>query len=52
MSRRGNCWENAVVESFISSLKKDRIRKRIYKICNLDVADVLDYIKVFYTRYR
>jgi putative transposase len=30
MSRRGNCWDNAVAESFFSSLKKERIRKRIY----------------------
>jgi len=29
MSRRGNCWDNAVAESFFSSLKKERIRKRI-----------------------
>jgi putative transposase len=29
MSRRGNCWDNAVVESFFSSLKKERIKKRI-----------------------
>ncbi len=28
MSRRGNCWDNAVVESFFSSLKKERIKKR------------------------
>ena len=32
MSRRGNCWDNAVAESFFSSLKKERIKKRIYKI--------------------
>jgi putative transposase len=31
MSRRGNCWDNAVVESFFSSLKKERVKKRIYK---------------------
>jgi putative transposase len=31
MSRRGNCYDNAVVESFFSSLKKERIRKKIYK---------------------
>ncbi|AMN46463.1 hypothetical protein ACG33_04980 [Steroidobacter denitrificans] len=31
MSRRGNCWDNAVAESFFSSLKKERIRKRIYR---------------------
>jgi len=29
MSRRGNCWDNAVAESFSSSLKKERIRKRV-----------------------
>jgi putative transposase len=31
MSQRGNCWDNAVAESFLSSLKKERIRKRVYK---------------------
>ena len=31
MSRRGNCWDNAVAESFFSSLKKERIKKKIYK---------------------
>ena len=31
MSRKGNCWDNAVAESFYSSLKKERIKKRIYK---------------------
>ncbi|SQC25943.1 integrase catalytic subunit [Klebsiella pneumoniae] len=35
MSRRGNCWDNAVAESFFSSLKKERIRKRIYKTRDL-----------------
>ena len=29
MSRRGNCWDNALAESFFSSLKKERIRKRV-----------------------
>ena len=32
MGRRGNCWDHAVMESFFSSLKKERIRKQIYKI--------------------
>ena len=31
MSRKGNCWDNAVAESFCSSLKKERITKQIYK---------------------
>lgn len=39
MSRRGNCWDNAVAESFFSSLKKERIRKRIYKTRDLARAD-------------
>jgi putative transposase len=52
MSRRGNCWDNAVAESFFSSLKKERIKKRIYKTRNLAKADVFDYIEVFYNRTR
>jgi len=52
MSRRGNCWDNAVVESFFSSLKKERVKKRIYKTRNLAREDVFDYIEVFYNRQR
>ncbi len=52
MSRRGNCWDNAVAESFLSSLKKERIRKRVYKTRDLARADVFDYIEVFYNRTR
>lgn len=40
MSRRGNCWDNAVAESFFSSLKKERIKKRIYKNRQLAIDDV------------
>lgn len=52
MSRRGNCWDNAVAESFFSLLKKERIRKRIYKTRDLARADIFDYIEVFYNRAR
>ncbi len=52
MSRRGNCWDNAVAESFFSSLKKERIRKRLYKTRDLARADIFDYIEVFYNRTR
>lgn len=52
MSRRGNCWDNAVAESFFSSLKKERVRKRIYKTRDLARADVFDYIEGFYNRTR
>ena len=52
MSRRGNCWDNAVAESFFSSLKKERIGKQIYKTRELAKADVFDYIEMFYNRTR
>lgn len=52
MSRRGNCWDNAVAESFFSSLKKERIKKRIYNNRNIATADVSDYIESFYNRTR
>ena len=52
MSRKGNCWDNAVVESFFSSLKKERIKKQIYKNRDLAIADVADYIDTFYNRTR
>lgn len=52
MSRRANCWDNAVAESFFSSLKKERIKKRIYKTREMARADVFDYIEIFYNRQR
>lgn len=52
MSRKGNCWDNAVAESFFSSLKKERIKKRIYKNRELASIDVADYIDAFYNRTR
>jgi putative transposase len=52
MSRKGNCWDNAVAESFFGSLKKERIKKRIYKDRELAVADISDYIESFYNRTR
>ena len=52
MSRRGNCWDNAVVESFFGSLNKERIKKRIYKTREMARADSFDYIEVFYNRKR
>jgi putative transposase len=52
MSRRGNCWDNAVAESFFASLKKERIKKRIYKNRELATEDVSDYINSFYNPIR
>jgi putative transposase len=52
MSRRGNCYDNAVAESFFSSLKKERIRGKTYLTREEARADIYDYIEVFYNRKR
>ena len=52
MSRKGNCWDNAVADSFFSSVKKERIKKQIYKNRELALNDVADYIDRFYKRIR
>lgn len=52
MSRRGNCWDNAVAESFFSSLKKEPIRRKVYHTVEEAKADVFDYIEMFYNRKR
>lgn len=52
MSRRGNCYDNAVAESFFSSLKKERIGRKIYRTREEARADIFDYIEVFYNRTR
>ena len=52
MSRRGNCWDKAVAESFFSSLKKERIKKRIDKTREIANAEIYDYIEMFYNRTR
>jgi len=48
MSRRGNCWDNAVAESFFGSLKKEQIKKHMYKDRESGKKDIADYIKAFY----
>ena len=52
MSARGNCYDNAAVESFFSLLKRERVYRRHY--CTRDEArtDVFDYIERFYNRQR
>jgi putative transposase len=52
MSRRGNCHDNAVAESFFSVLKKERIKRRIYPTRATAVSDVFDYIEMFYNPVR
>ena len=52
MSRRGNCYDNAVAESFFASLKTERIRRKIYKTRQDARRDVFDYIELFYNPKR
>lgn len=52
MSRRGNCHDNAVAESFFSALKKERIKRRIYPTRAAAASDVFDYIEMFYNPIR
>ena len=52
MSRRGNYWDNAVIESFFSSLKKERIKGRTYKSRSDARSDIFDYIEFFYNKKR
>ena len=49
---RGNCYDNAVAESFFSSLKKEKIRRYIFKTREEAKAEIFDYIEVFYNRAR
>jgi putative transposase len=52
MSRRGNCHDNAVVESFFQLLKRERIKRRIYATREDARADIFDYIEMFYNPVR
>lgn len=52
MSRRGNCYDNAVAESFFQLLKRERIRRNIYADREEARRDIFDYIELFYNPKR
>jgi putative transposase len=52
MSRSGNVWDNAVMESFFSSLKTERTTRRTYQTRDEARADVFDYVERFYNPRR
>lgn len=52
MSRMGNCWDNAVVESFFGSLKQERVQWRNYQTRYEAQQDILQYISMFYNSQR
>jgi putative transposase len=52
MSRRGNCHDNAVAESFFQLLKRERVKRRIYATRDDARQDIFDYIEMFYNPKR
>ena len=52
MGSRGDCYDNAVAESFFSTLKKELVRRRSWKTRRELGAAVFEYIEVFYNRRR
>ena len=52
MSRSGNCWDNAAMESFISTLKTERTSRKVYRTRDEARSDVFDYIERFYNQRR
>lgn len=52
MSRRRNCYDNAVAESFFQLLKRERIRRKTYATRKCARDDVFDYIEFFYNPKR
>lgn len=52
MSRRGNCWDNACVESFFGTLKRELIYHRQYQSREEARQEIFEYLEVFYNRQR
>ncbi len=52
MSRKGNCWDNAVMERFFPNLKMERVWRRHYANHPEAIHDITDYIVNFYNAER
>ena len=52
LSGRGSCYDNAAVESFFATLKRERVKRRRYRTRDDARADIFDYIERFYNRER
>ena len=52
MSRKGNCWDNAAVERFFGSLKWEWTGDQLYKTRREAIADVREYVAVYYNASR
>jgi len=52
MSRKGNCWDNAVVESFFSTLKTELVGDFVYRSRAEARSNIIEYIEIWYNRQR
>jgi len=52
MSAKGNCYDNATMESFFGTLKSEQIYRRLYRCLAEARRDIFDYIEIFYNRQR
>ncbi len=52
MSRKGNCYDNAPIESFWGTLKQELVHHRKYRTRHEAVQDITEYIEIFYNRQR
>lgn len=52
MNRAGNVWDNSTMESFFSSLKTERVYRKVYRTRDQARTDVFDYIERFYNPKR
>ena len=52
MSRKGNCWDNASMESFFGTLKQEMVHHRKYRTRREAMTEISEYIEVFYNRQR
>lgn len=52
MSKKGDCWDNSVIESFFGSLKQERVQWRNYQTRWEAQQDILNYITMFYNSHR
>lgn len=52
MSRKGNCYDNAPMESFCGTLKQELVHHRKYRSRQEAIQEISEYIEVFYNRQR
>lgn len=52
LGRTGQCWDNALAESFFASLKNERVHQMVYPTCKKAKEDIARYIELFYNRRR